>query len=44
LEWLHTLIDCATRLLTEVDALSSIIKQGKDRALNIMGKEPDILG
>ena len=31
------------QILNEVDALSSMIKNGRDRALQTLGKDPDIL-
>ena len=43
LEWLHTLIGSAHRILHEVDALTNMSKNGRDRALQTPGKEPDIL-
>lgn len=33
----------APRILTEIDALTSMIKNGRDRTLQILGKEPDVL-
>lgn len=43
LEWLHTPMGGAPRILNEVDALANMIKNGRDRALQILGKEPDVL-
>lgn len=43
LEWLHTPMGGAPQILNEVDALTSMIKNGRDRALQTLGKEPDIL-
>lgn len=43
IEWLHTPVGGAPRVLTEIDALASMIRQGRDRTLQILGKEPDIL-
>ena len=42
LEWLHTPMGGAPRILNEVDVLASIIKNGRDRTLQTLGKEPDI--
>jgi hypothetical protein len=42
-EWPHTAMGGAPRVLNEVDALTSMIKNGRDRALQTLGKEPDIL-
>lgn len=39
LEWLHTPIGGTHRFLNEVDALSIMIKNGRDRALETLGKE-----
>ena len=33
----------APQILNEVDELTSMIKNGRDRALQTLGKEPDIL-
>jgi hypothetical protein len=43
LEWLHTLMGGAPWILNEVDTLASMIKNGRDRALQTLGKEPDNL-
>ena len=43
LEWLHTPMGSAPRILNEVDALTSMIKNGRDRALKTLEKEPEIL-
>ena len=36
-------MDGAPHILNEVDALASMIENGKDRVLQTLGKEPDIL-
>lgn len=41
LEWLYTPV--VSRILTEVDTFTTMIKNGRDRTLQILGKEPDIL-
>ena len=43
LEWLHTPMGGAPRILNEVDALTTMIKNGRDTAVQTLGKEPDIL-
>jgi hypothetical protein len=43
LEWLPTLMTGAPRILNEVDALTTMIKNGRDTAVQTLGKEPDIL-
>ena len=43
LEWLHTLMGGTPQILNEIYALISMIKNGRDRALQTLGKEPDIL-
>lgn len=40
---LQTLISGAPRLLTEVDVLASMIKLGRNRTLQTLSKEQDIL-
>ena len=36
-------MDGAPHILNEVDALASMIENGKDRVLQTLGKEPEIL-
>lgn len=44
LEWLHTLMDCAYKILTKVYALTKfMIKNVGDRAWQVLGKEPNVL-
>lgn len=43
LKWLHSPMSGAHRILNEVDALDNVIKNGRDRTLQNLREETDIL-
>lgn len=43
LGWLHTLVDSAPRILTGVDALTVMVRNGREKALQTLGRESHIL-